>query len=131
MSNVPENFKYAITDEWASIDGDIATIGITDYAQDQLSDIVFWEATVEVGENITKGSPIATLESVKAAADVNSPVSGSVIEISQALADTPELVNSDPYGEAWMIKVKLENPSELDSLMDAAAYEKDIAGREH
>ncbi len=129
--NIPADLKYAVTDEWVKVEGDVATIGITDYAQDSLSDVVFFEAIVSVGDTVKAKQQIATVESVKAAADINSPVSGEVIAINEALADSPELVNKDPYGTAWMIKVKMSNPSELDHLMDAAGYESYCSGREH
>lgn len=129
--NIPAELKYATTDEWVKVEGDVATIGITDYAQDSLSDVVFFEAIVSVGDTIKAKQQIATVESVKAAADINSPVSGEVIAVNEALADSPELVNKDPYGTAWMIKVKMSNPSELDNLMDAAGYESYCSGREH
>lgn len=129
--NIPANLKYAKTDEWVKVDGNVATIGISDYAQDSLSDIVFWEPCVEVGDQVEKGSAIATMESVKAAADVNSPVSGKVVAISSTLGGKPEAVNQDPYGTAWMIKIEMSNASELSGLMDAAAYEKDIQQRGH
>lgn len=129
--NIPAELKYSTTDEWVKVEGDVATIGITDYAQDSLSDVVFFEAIVSVGDTIKAKQQIATVESVKAAADINSPVSGEVIAINEALADSPELVNKDPYGAAWMIKVKMSNPSELDNLMDAAGYESYCSGREH
>ncbi|GAP14821.1 glycine cleavage system H protein [Longilinea arvoryzae] len=124
--NIPNNLKYTSTDEWVKVDGNIATVGITDHAQEQLSDVVFVEVTVSVGEKVAKKTTIATVESVKAAADVNMPVTGKVIAINEDLPQTPELVNSDPYGKAWMIKVEIENPAELDALMDAAGYEKHV-----
>jgi len=120
--NVPDDLKYTKNDEWIRIDGDIGTVGITDYAQDALSDIVFIEYLVDIGETINKGDACATVESVKAAAEVYMPASGEIIEINENLADNPELVNSDPYGEAWMVKVRLANPSEVDDLLDPAAY---------
>lgn len=129
--NTPENLKYSKTDEWVSVDGNIATIGITDYAQDQLSDIVFVEIVVSIGDTVKPGDTLASLESVKAAADVNCPVSGKVVEVNEALAQTPETVNSDPYGKAWMVKIELKDTSELGSLMDAAGYEKYCAERSH
>ncbi len=119
---VPEDLKYTRNDEWVRVDGEDAAVGITDHAQDQLSDIVYVEIVVGVGDTISKGDTIATLESVKAAADVYSPVSGEVVEINEDLADAPETVNSDPYGAAWMIKVKLSDPAELDELLDHAGY---------
>ncbi|MEJ5202324.1 MAG: glycine cleavage system protein GcvH [Anaerolineales bacterium] len=129
--NTPTNLKYSKTDEWVNVDGNIATIGISDYAQDQLSDIVFVEIVVAVGDTVKPGDTLASLESVKAAADVNCPVSGKVVEINEALAQTPEVVNSDPYGKAWMVKVELANTSELETLMDASSYEKYCAERSH
>ena len=128
---VLENLKYASTDEWVKVDGIIATIGISDYAQDQLSDIVYVEIKVGVGEKVTKNAALATLESVKAAADVNSPVSGKVVATNEGLAQTPEVVNSDPFGGAWMVKIEMSNPSDLSSLMDAAAYDKYCQERGH
>ncbi len=119
----PKDLKYNKTDEWIRVDGDEATIGITDYAQDQLSDIVFVELLVDEGDSFSKGDDIATIESVKAAAGVIFMVSGTVEETNEDLADTPEVLNSDPYEGGWMVKVKLEDPSELDELMDADEYE--------
>jgi glycine cleavage system H protein len=129
--NVPANLKYSLSDEWVRVEGKDATMGITDYAQDQLSDVVFVEVRVEVGETVEKKSIAATLESVKAAADVNLPVSGKVIAINSGLSNSPELVNSDPYGKAWMLKIELSNPSELEDLMDPKAYEAYCQEREH
>lgn len=129
--NTPANLKYTQSDEWVKIDGKTATVGITDYAQEQLSDIVYVDITVSSGDAIKKSSLITTLESVKAAADVSTPVSGTVVEVNEDLASTPEAVNSDPYGKAWLIKLELKDPSELDSLMDAAAYESYCANRSH
>jgi glycine cleavage system H protein len=122
--NIPSDLKYTNSDEWIKVDGDTVTIGISDFAQDQLSDIVYFEFRVDEGDEIKKGTVIATVESVKAAADVNAPVSGKVVELNQALGDNFESVNTDPYGAAWMVKLQLDNPAELDKLMDAAAYEK-------
>ena len=118
----PNDLKYSDNDEWVRVQGDIATIGITDYAQDQLSDVVFVELLVDEGEEVDQGDTIATIESVKAAADVYAPVSGEITAINEDLADNPELVNSDPYGEAWLIKLRINDPSELDDLMDAEEY---------
>jgi len=129
--NTPSNLKYTKSDEWVKVDGSVATIGISDYAQDQLSDIVFVEVAVGVGDQVKKGEVGATLESVKAAADVNLPVSGKVVEINDNLAETPEVVNSDPYGKAWMIKIELSDPGELGELMDADAYTKYCEERSH
>ena len=119
----PKDLKYQKTDEWVKIEDDIAVIGISDYAQDALSDVVFVEFEGEVGDQVAVGDTYATIESVKAASDVNIPVSGEVIEINDGLADSPEILNSDPYGEGWMIKVKIADLEELANLLDAESYE--------
>jgi len=119
----PKDLKYTKTDEWIKVEGDEATIGITDFAQDQLSDIVYVELLVEEDDSTAKGSGIATIESVKAAADVNSPASGTVTAINEELEDTPELLNNDPFEAGWIIKITLDDPSELDGLMSAEEYE--------
>ena len=129
--NTPANLKYAASDEWISLDGKIATLGVSDYAQDQLSDVVFVEVTVEVGDVIKKNDHVATIESVKAAADVNTPVSGKVVEINDKLPDSPEVVNSDPYGKAWMIKIEISDPADVSNMMDAKAYADYCATRGH
>ena len=118
--NIPANLKYAPSDEW--FDPETGRMGITDYAQDQLSDVVYVEILVEVGEEVNKGDAVATVESVKAAADVYAPVSGKVVEINTELTDNPEWVNEDPYGKAWMLRIEPTNPDELNELMDAEAY---------
>lgn len=122
--NIPSDLKYTPNDEWLRVEGNTGTVGITDFAQNQLSDIVFVEIVVSVGESVSKGDACATLESVKAAADVYMPVSGKIIAINEALPDSPDKVNSDPYGEAWMVKLELSDPSETSSLLNAAAYEQ-------
>ena len=127
--NFPTDLKYTVTDEWIRVEGDLATLGVSDFAQDQLSDVVFFEATVKVGQRVAAGAQVATLESVKAAADVATPVSGEVVEINQSLPATPELVNSEPYGSAWMVKLKLSDPSELTALLDDAAYQRNTKER--
>lgn len=119
----PKGLKYTKSDEWVKLDGEEATIGITDFAQDQLSDIVYVELLVDEGDSVSKGDPIATIESVKAAADVNFPVSGTITAINEALADAPEVLNSDPFEAGWIVKMKLDDTSELEDLMDADAYE--------
>jgi len=129
--NVPANLKYAKSDEWVRVEGNIAVIGVSDYAQSQLSDIVYFEFKVDVGDKVTKDQSVATLESVKAAADVNAPVSGKVVELNQSLTDQFEVINSDPYGAAWMMKIEMSDPSELDTLLDAAAYEAYCQERGH
>jgi len=121
---IPSDLKYTENDEWIKIEGDTGTVGITDYAQDQLSDVVFVEIFAEPDETLGAGDACAAVESVKAAADVYLPAGGTIIEINEDLLETPELVNSDPYGEAWMVKIALSDASQLDALLDAAAYEK-------
>lgn len=122
-SKIPVELKFTDNDEWVRVEGDVAFIGITDYAQDQLSDIVFVEFLFDEGDEGSKGDTCAAVESVKAAADVYLPVSGEVIAVNEELADNPETINSDPYGEAWMFKIKMSDPSELEDLLDAAGYE--------
>lgn len=128
--NIPINFKFAESNEWIKVEGNLITIGISDYAQSQLSDIVFAEIVVAADESITAGDSIATIESVKAAADVYTPASGKVVAINEDLAAAPEVINSDPYEAGWMIKLELSSPADLDKLMDAAAYEKFIQEQE-
>jgi len=124
--NIPTDLKYTDNDEWIKVDGNIALIGITDHAQDQLSDIVYVEILLAEDETGDKGDACVTIESVKAAADVYLPVGGKVLATNDGLTDVPETVNSDPYGDAWMLKIEINDPSELDGLMDAAAYEQKI-----
>ncbi|MFZ6029323.1 MAG: glycine cleavage system protein GcvH [Chloroflexota bacterium] len=126
--NIPTDRKYTKNDEWIQSDG---TVGISDYAQDQLSDVVYVEIAVAAGDSVNQGDTIGTIESVKAAADVYAPVSGTIAAINEDLSDKPETVNGDPYGAAWLIKIEIADAAQLDSLMDAAAYEKYCAGREH
>ena len=121
--STPKGLKYAKTDEWVKVEGNEALIGISDYAQEQLSDVVYVELTVEEDDQVAKGDAVATVESVKAAADVYFPVSGKIVAVNEALADNPEVLNSDPYGAGWLVKMTLDDPSELDALMDADAYE--------
>jgi glycine cleavage system H protein len=129
--NIPAGLKFTKTDEWVKVDGNVATIGISDYAQEQLSDIVYVEITLGVDDQVAKDAACASLESVKAAADVTCPVSGKVVEVNEDLHQGPEAVNSDPYGKAWMLKVEMDTPAELNSLMDATAYEKYCQERNH
>ena len=124
--NVPSNLKYTKSDEW--FDPSSGAIGITDFAQSQLSDIVFVELLVEEGEEVTAGKAIASVESVKASAEIYSPAAGKVSAVNKGLSDKPETLNSDPFGEGWMIKVEGGSTGEM---MDAAAYEADCAGRAH
>ncbi|MCJ7536682.1 MAG: glycine cleavage system protein GcvH [Anaerolineales bacterium] len=121
---IPTDLKYSENDEWIRVEGNTGTIGITDYAQDQLSDVVFVEIIAEPDEAKALGDACATVESVKAAADVYLPVGGTITEVNEDLLDNPELVNSDPYGEAWMVKIDLSDSSQLDALLDADAYQK-------
>jgi glycine cleavage system H protein len=130
IMKIPTELKYTKNDEWIKVDGDTGTIGVTDYAQDQLSDIVFVEIVVSEGDEIAKGDSIATLESVKAASDVYSPVNGKVVAVNEALSDTPENINKDPYGEAWMIKIELTKSADLDDLLSAESYETKISDTE-
>ena len=118
----PADLKYTKNDEWVRVEGDEAVIGITDYAQDQLSDIVFVEIVAYEGESLDQGETCAVVESVKAAADIFMPVSGEIAEINEALTDTPELINEDPFGNAWLLKIKMSNPTEANDLMDAESY---------
>jgi glycine cleavage system H protein len=132
MSNIPSNLKYLDSHEWARVESDgTVTVGISDHAQGALGDLVFVEVP-EVGKALSKGGAAAVVESVKAASDVYSPVSGEVIaNNSDALSATPELVNSDPYGQGWLFKIKPSNNSELGSLLDAQAYEKVVEEAGH
>ena len=128
--NIATNLKFAESNEWVKVEGNLATIGISDFAQNQLSDIVFAEIIVAVDDEIGKGDSIATIESVKAAADVYTPVSGKVVAINEELAAAPEVINSDPYGNAWMIKIEISSPGEVDPLMDGEAYETFVQEQE-
>ena len=117
----PEGLLYHPEHDWAQIDGDIATFGITWFAQDALGEVVFFDPP-EVGSTVSKDAAYAEVESVKAVSDVFAPLSGEIVEVNQALAETPERINDDPYGEGWLVRVRLTDPSEVDSLMDVAAY---------
>lgn len=128
---IPSELKYASTDEWVKVEGNIATVGVSDFAQSQLSDIVYLEFKVEVDEVVTQGQPVVTIESVKAAADANSPISGKVVELNEELNSSFESINTDPYGAAWMVKIEISDSQELDGLMDAETYAKYCEGRGH
>lgn len=119
--NIPADLKYTQDHEWVRVDGDVAVVGITDFAQGELGDVVFVEIETE-GETLDKGETFGTVEAVKTVSDLFMPIGGEVSEVNEALADDPELVNKDPYGDGWMIKVKVGDASELDDLMDADAY---------
>ena len=120
---MPQDLKYQKTDEGVKLENGIATIGITDYAQDSLSDVVFVEFAIDPDDEVSAGDSLATIESVKAAAEVVFPVSGKVLEVNQALTDTPEQLNSQPYAGGWLAKVQVSDESELEKLMDSAAYD--------
>jgi len=122
--------KYSKDHEWVRVEGDEGVIGISDYAQAELSDVVYVDLP-EVGDHFEAGDILATVESVKAASDVYMPVGGDVLEINAALDDSPELVNKDPYGQAWFVRIRIADAAELAELMDAAAYETFVAGLEH
>jgi glycine cleavage system H protein len=119
----PTGLRYSQEHEWVAVDGDIATIGITDYAQEQLGDVVYVELPA-AGKVLNKDDTFGVVESVKAVSDIYAPVSGTVTETNADLPNAPELVNADPYGKAWMIRVRLSNPQEVNEMMDAAAYQK-------
>ncbi len=121
------DMKFSKEHEWIRLDGDIATVGITDYAQEQLGDVVYVELP-QVGKQVKQGDDMAVVESVKAASEVYAPVSGEVTEVNETLADAPDAVNTDPLGAGWFVKIKPSDPSELDKLMDEAAYSAFTAG---
>lgn len=121
--NIPENLKYSHDHEWVRVEGNVAVVGITDYAQSELGDIVFVDIQTE-GEELQEGELFGNIEAVKTVADALMPVSGTVIEVNGELEAAPELVNSDPYGKGWMIKIELSDPAELENLLDAKAYEQ-------
>ena len=125
-ASYPDDLKYHAEHDWARVDGDTATLGITWYAQDQLGEVVFFDPP-EVGKTIAKDEPYAEVESVKAVSDVIAPVSGEIVEVNEALKDAPEQINDDSYGEGWLVKIKLSEPSEADSLMDAGKYQESLS----
>ena len=122
MSNVPENLHYSKDHEWVRVDGNVAIIGITDYAQNSLGDVVYVELP-KTGDEFSANESFGSVESVKAVSEMFTPVTGEVLEINEALTDEPETVNSDPYGDGWMIRLRMSNPGEVDSLLTAAEYE--------
>ena len=126
--NVPDNLKYSDDHEWVSVDGNIAKLGITDFAQGELGDIVFIDIDPDLPE-ITKGEPFGTIEAVKTVSDLFGPFSGKVTELNTTIIESPELINTDPYGEGWMLKVEITDPSEIDALLDSAAY-KELLGQQ-
>jgi glycine cleavage system H protein len=126
QASYPDDLLYHADHDWARIEGDVATFGITWYAQDQLGEVVFFEPP-QVGAEVVGGQPYSEVESVKAVSDVIAPMSGEVVEANQALADKPEAINDDPYGEGWMVKVRLSDPGERDALMDAESYRSSLS----
>ncbi|MCA9744135.1 MAG: glycine cleavage system protein GcvH [Deferribacteres bacterium] len=124
--NVPAELKFTQEHEWVKLEGNVATVGITDYAQAELSDVVFVELP-EVGDSVENGETFGTIEAVKALSELFSPISGKVVAVNDQLADSPELVNSDPYGDGWMIKVEVGNPASVDSLLSADDYKNLIS----
>lgn len=126
MSKILDDLKYSEDHEWAKSEGEVITVGITDHAQSELGDIVFVELP-EVGDTLDKGDSFGTIEAVKTVAELYAPTSGEIVEVNEALADEAETINSDPYGQGWIVKIKLNNASELDSLMDAAGYSSHIS----
>ena len=130
MSNVPGDLKYTKEHEWAKIEGDRARIGITDFAQEQLGDVVFVELP-KVGAKVTSMSTFGVVESVKAVSDLFAPLTGEVVEVNAELPKKPETVNRDPYGQGWMLVIRMANPAEADALLSAAQYEQLIAAAGH
>jgi glycine cleavage system H protein len=126
MSNVPSELKFLSTHEWVEINGDVATIGVSDHAQELLGDLVFVELP-EVGSSVSAGDSIAVIESVKAASDTYAPVSGEIIEVNEELEDSPERINDDPYGDGWMYRIQMEDSGEVGDLLNADAYTDSIA----
>ena len=126
MSNVPSELKFLSSHEWVSVDGDVATIGVSDHAQELLGDLVFVELP-EIGSAVSAGDSVAVIESVKAASDTYAPVSGEIIEVNEELENSPERINDDPYGDGWMYRVKMDDPGEVADLLDADSYMNAIA----
>ncbi|WP_119393920.1 glycine cleavage system protein GcvH [Salinibius halmophilus] len=128
MSNIPADLKYADTHEWSRLEaGDVITIGITDYAQEELGDVVYVELP-DVGRKLQAGEEMAVVESVKAASDIFAPAAGTVIEINERVDEAPQLINEDCYEDGWLVKIKLDDPSELDDLMDSESYQDQCMG---
>ena len=124
-ASYPSDLKYHPEHDWARVDGDVATCGITWYAQEQLGEVVFFDPP-EVGATVTKDEPYAEVESVKAVSDVIAPLSGEIVEVNDALSSGPEAINDDPYSEGWLVRVRLSDPSQVDQLMDADAYQASL-----
>lgn len=126
MSMYPQDLKYTKEHEWVRMEGDVGTVGITDHAQEELGDIVYVELP-RLGARVEKGRTLGSVESVKAVSDIYAPVSGEVVEVNEELANTPEKINKDPHGAAWLVKIRLSAPAELEGLMTAEAYEAYVA----
>lgn len=120
---IPKDLKYSQSHEWVRLDGDVATIGITDYAQGELGDVVFVELP-ELGSEVQQGEACGTIEAVKTVSDLNSPLSGEIVEVNEGVEEEPTLVNTDCYGEGWIMKIRISDKAEVDELLDAAAYEE-------
>ncbi|HMS08585.1 MAG TPA: glycine cleavage system protein GcvH [Pyrinomonadaceae bacterium] len=129
MSNIPENLRYSKDHEWVSVEGDVATIGITDYAQSSLGDVVYVDFP-RAGDKFATHEAFGSVESVKAVSEIFTPVAGEVTEVNEGLNDAPESVNNDPYGEGWMVKVKMDNPGEADAMMNSAEYEDYLSSQD-
>ena len=125
-TNVPNDLLYTDSHEWVRLDGDVATVGITDHAQSELGDIVDFDAP-DVGDGVEKGNDMGAIESVKVASDIYAPVSGEIIEVNEDISDNPESVNDDPYGQGWLVKIRVSNTDDLSSLLQPTAYEESIA----
>jgi glycine cleavage system H protein len=129
MSNIPENLRYSKDHEWVKVEGETAAIGITDYAQHALGDVVYIDMP-RVGDKLGAHEAFGSVESVKAVSEIFTPIAGEIVEVNDALNDTPEAVNTDPYGEAWMIKIKMDNPGEADGMLSAEEYEEFLSSVE-
>ncbi len=126
QASYPDDLLYHAEHDWARVDGDTATLGITWFAQDALGEVVFFDAP-KIGAQVSKDDPYTEVESVKAVSDVIAPLSGEIVEVNGALEQSPETINEDPYGEGWLVRIKLADPSETQALLDAAAYEASLA----
>lgn len=129
MSNIPENLRYSKDHEWVGVDGDVASIGITDHAQHSLGDVVYIDMP-RVGDTFGAHEAFGSVESVKAVSEIFTPVAGEVVEVNDSINDAPEAVNNDPYGAGWMVKVKMANPGEADAMLSAVEYEEYLAASE-
>lgn len=131
MMNIPAELKYSESDEWVKVEGDTATVGITDFAQEQLNDIVYIELILSEGDTVKKGDKLGDIESAKSHAEILSPISGKVLKPNDSLSDDLTVINKDAFGQGWMYKIQLSNLNELSNLMDATAYQKFCENRSH